>query len=83
MEFGFYGMLQSLLNLFVPIPNYLFLLLRKKNVEIKNVSLEKNYFSFFLTFILFIPTSIIALFLEFFAIIFNRGGVLRIVMKKI
>ena len=26
-EFGFYGMLQSLLNLFVPIPNYLFYLI--------------------------------------------------------
>ena len=30
LEFGFYGMLQSILDLFVPFPNYLFFLIRKK-----------------------------------------------------
>ena len=49
-EFGFYGMLQSLLNLFVPVPNYLFFLLRKKNAKISKIPFIKNYLSQFLYF---------------------------------
>jgi len=46
-EFGFYGMLQSLLNLFVPIPNYLFYLIREKNAKIDEKHLEKKKLSLF------------------------------------
>jgi len=83
LEFGFYGMLQSLLNLFVPAPNYLFSLIRKKNAKLKKISLIKNYLSMFLTIILLIPLSFISIILESIAIIFKSGGILRVVIKKI
>ncbi len=82
-EFGFYGMLQSLLNLFVPIPNYLFYLIRKKNAKIGNLSFAKSSISLFLTIILFIPLLIISIIIEFIAVILNKGGILRIVIQKI
>ena len=82
-EFGFYGMLQSLLNLFVPIPNYLFYLIRKKNAKIDEKYIKKKYLSFFLTSFLFVPFLIISVILESIAIIFNKGSVLRIVIQKI
>tara|TARA_Y100000590_G_scaffold459645_1_gene617236 strand:+ start:612 stop:1580 length:969 start_codon:yes stop_codon:yes gene_type:complete len=82
-EFGFYGMLQSLLNLFVPIPNYLFGLIRKKNAKIGDNLFIKNYLSLFLTIILFLPLSIISVIFELIAVIFNKGGILRIVIQKI
>ena len=83
LEFGFYGMLQSLLNLFVPVPNYLFYLLRKKNAKINNIPFMKNYLSLFLTAILFLPLSIISIIFEFTAILLKKGGILRIVIQKI
>ena len=82
-EFGFYGMLQSLLNLFVPVPNYLFFLLRKKNAKISEISLIKNYLSLLLTITLFIPLSIVSVIFEFIAVIFKKGGIIRIVIQKI
>ena len=81
-EFGFYGMLQSLLNLFLPVPNYLFFLIRKKNAKINKIPLIKNYLSLFLTIILFIPLSIISIILEFIAVFLQKGGILRIVIQK-
>ena len=83
LEFGFYGMLQSLLNFFVPVPNYLFFIIRKKNAKINKIPFIKNYTSLFLTIILFIPLGFISVFLEFFAIFFKKGGILRIVIQKI
>ena len=82
-EFGFYGMLQNLLNLFVPVPNYLFVLIQKGNSKVNKISFIKNYISLFLTTILLIPLSIISIFFEFIAIIFKKGGVLRVVVQKI
>ena len=82
-EFGFYGMLQSLLNLFVPQKNYLFGLIRKKNAKINNNSFIKNFLSLILTLILFPPLLIISIILEFFAIILKKGGILRVVIQKI
>ena len=82
-EFGFYGMLQSLLNLFVPVPNYLFFLLRKKNAKISKIPFIKNYLSLVLTITLFIPLSIVSVIFELIAVIFNKGGILRIVIQKI
>ena len=82
-EFGFYGMLQSLLNFFVPVPNYLFFLLRKKNAKISDTAFMKNYLSLFLTLVLFLPLSIISVIFEFIAIILKKGGILRIVIQKI
>ena len=82
-EFGLYGMLQSLLNLFVPVPNYLFFLLRKKNAKISEISIIKNYLSLLLTITLFIPLSIVSVIFEFIAVIFKKGGIIRIVIQKI
>ena len=82
-EFGFYGMLQSLLNFFVPVPNYLFFLLRKKNAKISDIPFMKNYLSLFLTLVLFLPLSIISVIFEFIAVILKKGGILRIVIQKI
>ena len=82
-EFGFYGMLQSLLNLFVPVPNYLFFLLRKKNAKISKIPFIKNYLSLLLTITLFIPLSIVSIIFEFTAVLFKKGGIIRIVIQKI
>ena len=84
-EFGFYGMLQSLLNLFVPIPNYLFfyILLRNKNSRFNTIPLIKHFISFLLTIILFLPLSFISIILEYIAILFQKGGIIRIVMQKV
>ena len=82
-EFGFYGMLQSLLNFFVPVPNYLFFLLRKKNAKVSGIPFMKNYLSLFLTLVLFLPLLIISVIFEFIAIILKKGGILRIVIQKI
>lgn len=83
LEFGFYGMLQSLLNLFVPIPNYLFYLIRKKNAKIEEKYLKKKYLSLFLTIFLFVPFLIISVILESVGVMFNKGSILRIVIQKI
>ena len=82
-EFGFYGMLQSLLNLFIPVPNYLFFLIRNKNAKINKISFIKSYLSLFLTFVLFVPLSIVSVIFEFIAVILKKGGILRIVIQKI
>jgi len=81
-EYGFYGMLQSLLNLFVPIPNYLFSLIRGKSAKINNIPLKKNL-SLFLTIILFLPLLIVSVIFEFVAVVLKKGGILRIVIQKI
>ena len=83
LEFGFYGMLQSLLNLFVPIPNYLFFLIRKKNAKINKIPFIKNYLSLFLTLLLFVPLAVISIIFEFMAVVIKKGGILRIVIQKI
>jgi hypothetical protein len=78
-------MLQSLLNLFVPIPNYLFffILIHNKNSRINAIPLIKNFISLLLTIILFLPLSFIAIILELIAILFQKGGIIRIVMQKV
>ena len=81
-EFGFYGMLQSLLNLFVPVPNYLFFMLRKKNAKNSKIHFIKNYLSLLLSITLFIPLLIVSVIFEFTAVIFKKGGVIRIVIQK-
>lgn len=83
LEYGFYGMLQSLLNLFLPVPNYLFSLIRSKNAKINKIPLIKNYISFFLSAILIIPLLIISVFLELVSIFLKKGGVIKIVIQKI
>ena len=83
IEYGFYGMLQSLLNLFTPFPNYLFSLIRKKDAKITQISTMKNLLYFILTVILIIPLSFISIIFEIIAIILKKGGILRIVIQKI
>jgi hypothetical protein len=80
---GLYGMLQSLLNLIVPIPNYLFLLIQKKNIKYSKISLIKNYISLFLTIVLLIPLLIVSTFFEFIAVLLKKGGILKIIIQKI
>jgi hypothetical protein len=76
-------MLQSLLNLFIPVPNYLFFLIRNKNAKINKISSIKSYLSLFLTIVLFVPLSIVSVIFEFIAVILKKGGILRIVIQKI
>ena len=82
LEYGFYGMLQSLLNLFLPVPNYLFSLIRSKNAKINKIPKIKNYISFLLIGILIIPLLFISIFLELISIFFGRGGIIKIVIQK-
>ena len=82
LEYGFYGMLQSLLNLFLPIPNYLFSLIRSKNAKISKIPLFKNFLSFILTLILIIPLTFISIFLELISVFLKKGGVIKIILQK-
>ena len=56
-----------------------------KEVKIYNTEAEfiKNYLSLLLTITLFIPLSIVSVIFEFIAVIFKKGGIIRIVIQKI
>ena len=82
VEYGFYGMLQSLLNLFLPVPNYLFSLMRSKSGKTNKTPLIKNYISFLLSIFLIIPLSFVSIFFELLSILFKRGGIIKVVMQK-
>ena len=82
LEYGCYGMLQSLLNIFTPTPNYLFSLIRSKNAQINKIPAFKNYISLLITILLFFPLLIISFAFELLAVLFKKGGVIRIVVQK-
>ena len=82
IEYGFYGMLQSLLNLFTPVPNYLFSIIRSKKAKINKIPLFKNYLSLLISIILIIPLMFLSIFLELFSVIFKKGGIIKVVLKK-
>jgi len=82
VEYGFYGMLQSLLNLFLPVPNYLFSLIRSKNAKINKTPLIKNYISFLLSIFLIIPLLFFSIFFELVSVLFERGGIIKVVIQK-
>lgn len=82
LEFGFFGMLQSLLNLFTPIPNFLFNVLRNKNSSISDFSLISKFISYLITLLFIIPFLFISVFLELTSILFNKGSIIRIALKK-
>ena len=82
VEYGFYGMLQSLLNLFLPVPNYLFSLIRSKNAKINKTPLIKNYISFLLSIFLIIPLLFVSIFFELLSVLFKRGGIIKVVIQK-
>ena len=75
-------MLQSLLNLFLPVPNYLFSLMRSKSGKTNKTPLIKNYISFLLSIFLIIPLSFVSIFFELLSILFKRGGIIKVVMQK-
>ncbi len=82
IEYGLYGMLQSLLNLFVPVPNYLFSFIRNKKAIISKIPLLRNCTSMFLTIIFFAPLLFASIFFELIAVLFKKGGVIRVVIQK-
>ena len=75
-------MLQSLLNLFLPLPNYLFSLIRSKNAKINKTPLIKNYISFLLSIFLIIPLLFVSIFFELLSVLFKRGGIIKVVIQK-
>ena len=81
-EYGFYGMLQSLLNLFLPVPNYLFSLMRSKSGKTNKTPLIKNYISFLLSIFLIIPLLFVSIFFELLSVLFKRGGIIKVVIQK-
>jgi len=82
-EYGFFGMIQSLLNVFVPNENHLFLLLRGNHESAEPDSQKRGWwFSTLLTLILILPLAIIGVIAELVAISLGKGGVLRVIAQK-
>ncbi|MEL6150619.1 MAG: hypothetical protein AAFR56_13415, partial [Chloroflexota bacterium] len=82
LEYGFYGYLQSLLNLFTLSPNFLYSLLRRRYAAVTARPVPAVWdiaVTLLLTPVL-LPLSII---LEGVAVIFfQRGSVIRVVARK-
>ncbi len=81
LEFGFIGMMQSILNLFMPVKNFLFLVL-KNNTSVNQIGIVNYIINSGLLLISIIPVAVIGVFLEIGAMLFSRGGVIRIIARK-
>lgn len=78
-EQGFYGMWQTLLNRVTTEPNVLYTLLKKKRPRSRGPALAWNLG---ITALLLLPAAVLGTIAEALAVIFRRGGVIRIVARK-
>lgn len=79
LEFGFFGMVQSLLNIVCPVPNFLFNLLKHRTPQRMEISTGQYFLNLFILAITIVPFGILGVLLETFAILFGQGGCYRIV----
>ena len=82
LEYGPFGMIQSLLNIFSSQPNFLFSILKNKHAN----HLAKNgklfFWDIFINCVLFIPVFVFGTFLELASALMNKGGVIRVASRK-
>lgn len=81
-EFGFLGMIQSLLNLLLPEPNFLFALLKNKEGKILDLSRWDFYKNLCVLALLIVPCCLTGVILEGLAVLLGRGGVVKVVCRK-
>ena len=81
LEYGYFGMLQSLLNQVTPKENFLFYLLRNPSAAIAESRPISWWISLMVTFFTVIPLGLTALMLESIASLVGRGGCLRMVLR--
>ena len=77
-EFGPFGMLQSLLNVFLPRPNFIFFLMKNREKNLRHLTTGASLFNLFLLFFLLLPLILLSVVLELGAVCFGRGGVLQV-----
>ena len=82
LEFGFFGMIQSLLNLFCPKSNFLFFLMGNHHRRTTIAWTMPFIINLLLLLLLILPCLIIGVFLETLACMFGRGGVCRSVYRR-
>ena len=80
LEFGYFGMIESLFNTIIPSKNSLFHLLRKDTT--RSTYNARSVFLKFSILILLIPVTILSIVLETMAVLSGKGGVVRVVFKK-
>lgn len=83
LEYGIFGMLQSLLNVVCPEKNVLFQLLRNSSAKgRRSYGSLGGAVSVIVTITLFVPLAPVAALLEGASSLFNGGGVIRVVAQK-
>lgn len=83
LEYGVFGLLQSLLNIFCPYKNLLFYLLRNESGKPHRLLTSlPAMFSLFMTIVLFVPLLLISALMESVLPLFNKGGVIMVVAQK-
>lgn len=82
LEFGPFGMVQTLLNKFTTIPNFFFSMLKNKEGQTLNSSTPHFRKNLLITGLLLIPVLFIGCIGELFAVIPGKGGVLRLLAQK-
>ncbi len=83
LELGLFGMVQSLLNLVTPIPNFLFALIKNDSFKADQFSQGAILISVILTFLFFIPAVILGFFIEIIVSFLGQGGVVRLVASNL
>ena len=82
LEYGQFGMIQSLLNIFSTQPNFVYSLLKNRHANLL-AKKEKSFFRDIVINIgLLIPKTILGPFLKFTSVLVNKGGVIRITSRK-
>jgi len=83
LEFGFFGMVQSLLNCFSPEENCLFKLLGRNRSRPPGVSRFVRGVSVVMTFLFLVPCAVIGVILEGLSVLTANGGAARLIVRKI
>ncbi len=82
LEFGPFGMLQSLLNLCSGRPNFIYFLMKNKEEKLSHLKTGASPWKLALLFIVFSPLILLSVILEMIAVAFGRGGVLQVLARK-
>ena len=82
-EFGPFGMLQSLLNLFFPQQDFIYFLMKNKARKLNHLKTGASLGKLLLLFFLLSPFILVSMLLEFGASCLGRGGILRVIAKAI
>ena len=84
LEYGVFGLLQSLLNLVTPHKNFLFYMLRNGNARptVGALGALSGFASLLITVVFVVPFSVIAAVAEPVLSLFKKGGVITIIARK-